>query len=301
MPSSRDKDLDILLATLVRIQADVGGPETENGGGKKKKKGDKEDKFLAIKSRMMTLLSSTCDLMDKAAKPEGGRFASADPKQMIQRNQQVRGNIRELEKMWGEMDALFAKERGKRRSRMTKEESDARRQLLVDLKGEIAELKSIHQQGMVGGQSSSVAGGAAGGYSVQSRGEFMQANPMSQGVSADTQSAALTDEQHYRIQQIKQRGQEMDEKYLTQIEAHVDKLTDVAKAINEELQVQDRMVDDLGRRIDDANEHVSNVNTRMKDTLKQVRGADKFCIDVMCILMLVGMIAVLYAVIQGNG
>lgn len=33
---------------------------------------------------------------------------------------------------------------------------------------------------------------------------------------------------------------------------------------HQELQVQDRMVDDLGNRIDTAQEHVANVNTRMK-------------------------------------
>lgn len=32
----------------------------------------------------------------------------------------------------------------------------------------------------------------------------------------------------------------------------------------QELQIQDRMVDDLGNRIDMAQEHVGNVNTRMK-------------------------------------
>jgi hypothetical protein len=35
-------------------------------------------------------------------------------------------------------------------------------------------------------------------------------------------------------------------------------------------------------------------------TVKQVRAADKFCVDVMCILLLLGLCAVLYAVIK-NG
>lgn len=56
----------------------------------------------------------------------------------------------------------------------------------------------------------------------------------------------------------------MEDKYLTVVEEHVDRLGEMAKNIHEELQIQDRMVDDLGDRIDRAQEHVINVNTRMK-------------------------------------
>lgn len=65
-------------------------------------------------------------------------------------------------------------------------------------------------------------------------------------------------------EQIRDRKAEMEDKYLTVVEEHVDRLGEMAKNIQEELQVQDRMVDDLGNRIDRAQEHVANVNTRMK-------------------------------------
>lgn len=37
-----------------------------------------------------------------------------------------------------------------------------------------------------------------------------------------------------------------------------------------------------------------------QEVLKSVRSADKFCMDIMCILLLLGMIAVLYGVIQNT-
>lgn len=64
--------------------------------------------------------------------------------------------------------------------------------------------------------------------------------------------------------QIRDRKKEMEDKYLTVVEEHVDRLGEMAKNIQEELQIQDRMVDDLGNRIETAQEHVTNVNTRMK-------------------------------------
>lgn len=45
-------------------------------------------------------------------------------------------------------------------SKITREELEERRQLLVDLRHEIGELKSIHQAGVVG----SKGGGTRGGY-----------------------------------------------------------------------------------------------------------------------------------------
>lgn len=38
----------------------------------------------------------------------------------------------------------------------------------------------------------------------------------------------------------------------------------------------------------------------LQEVLKSVRSADKFCVDIMCILLLLGMIAVLYAVIRNT-
>lgn len=66
------------------------------------------------------------------------------------------------------------------------------------------------------------------------------------------------------VGQIRDRKKEMEDKYLTVVEEHVDRLGEMAKNIQEELQIQDRMVDDLGNRIDRAQDHVTNVNTRMK-------------------------------------
>jgi hypothetical protein len=40
--------------------------------------------------------------------------------------------------------------------------------------------------------------------------------------------------------------------------------------MNEELQMQNRMLEDLDTRIEGAQEHMTNVNLKMKETLKKV-------------------------------
>ena len=55
------------------------------------------------------------------------------------------------------------------------------------------------------------------------------------------------------------------------------------------------MLEDLAARMDNVHDHVTNVNMKMKTTLDEVgRSSDKLCVDVMCLLFLIGMIVVMY-------
>jgi hypothetical protein len=136
MPTGMDRELDLLLQKLGKILVAVGGEDKDVESGRKK---GKEDRFVLLKTTVMNRLTETCELMEKAAATGGAGLASAtaDPKAVIKRNQEIRANLRTLESDWTEMDALFQAERSKRRSKMTKDEMEARRQLLVDLKREV--------------------------------------------------------------------------------------------------------------------------------------------------------------------
>ncbi|CAN0395536.1 unnamed protein product, partial [Phaeothamnion confervicola] len=105
-----DRDLQILMSTLYRIQKAVGGPEAEKNKGKD----GKEDKFVTLKSSIIKRLGETCDLLDNADKTSGGKlFNKADPKAVIEKNQAIRGNLRALEEAWKQLDAAYQAEKGK--------------------------------------------------------------------------------------------------------------------------------------------------------------------------------------------
>jgi hypothetical protein len=61
------------------------------------------------------------------------------------------------------------------------------------------------------------------------------------------------------------------------------------------------MLENVENKIDDAHDHITNINSKMKETLDEVRGADKVCVDIMCIVLMVGLGAVLYQLIKKNG
>jgi len=70
---------------------------------------------------------------------------------------------------------------------------------------------------------------------------------------------------------------------------------------NEEVRRQNVMLDNVGNKITNAHDHIANVNTKMKETLDEVRAADKICVDIMCIMIMVGLGAVLYQMIKSQG
>ena len=59
------------------------------------------------------------------------------------------------------------------------------------------------------------------------------------------------------------------------------------------------MLENLEQKIMDVQDHLDNVNRKMKNTLEQVgRSSDKMCIDIICIIILLGMVGVLYNLVK---
>ena len=72
-------------------------------------------------------------------------------------------------------------------------------------------------------------------------------------------------------------------------------LKEIATTINEEANKQLTMLDDLENQVDSVADHLGNVNKNMKTTLEKVgRRGDKFCVDIICLVILLGLGAVIY-------
>ena len=95
------------------------------------------------------------------------------------------------------------------------------------------------------------------------------------------------------MQQIQKRDKEFDQE-LDTIGEGISDLAEIAAMQNEEVNRQGVMLENMENRIDNVADHLITVNQKMKDTLNEVRAADKICVDIMCILMMVGLAAVLY-------
>ena len=56
------------------------------------------------------------------------------------------------------------------------------------------------------------------------------------------------------------------------------------------------LLDDLGDRVEGVQDQVLTINDQLKATLEMARSGDKLCMDILCILIMLGMIFVLYKV-----
>jgi hypothetical protein len=105
----------------------------------------------------------------------------------------------------------------------------------------------------------------------------------------------MTAEHKSQLQALKQRDQQIDQQ-IAELGKGVDILTDLARSMNEEVKIQNKMLDSLEQNIDDVKEHVTTINAKLKTTLEEARKSDKICVDIFCILLMVGMIIILYRV-----
>ena len=90
--------------------------------------------------------------------------------------------------------------------------------------------------------------------------------------------------QQLQLEQIRHRDAEFDTE-LDEIGEGIQDLRELAMRQGEEVRRQNVMLTNTASRIDDAHEHMTNVNAKMKETLKEVgRSSDKLCVDIMCIV-----------------
>lgn len=111
----------------------------------------------------------------------------------------------------------------------------------------------------------------------------------------------MNDNQRLQLDQIDARDAEFD-KELDEIGEGIQDLAEIAALQGEEVKRQSVMLDKVNAKMDTVNERMSNVNTKMKETLDQVgRSADKLCVDIMCIVLMVGFAAVIYKFTTDGG
>jgi t-SNARE complex subunit (syntaxin) len=132
---------------------------------------------------------------------------------------------------------------------------------------------------------------------------FFSSDPSGGGKSwtAGTSGVAMTGNQQLALQQIRDRDAEFDQD-LDEIGEGIQDLHELALRQGEEVKRQNQMLNEVGSKIDNAHEHMVNVNAKMKDTLNEVgRSSDKLCVDIMCIVLGIGLAAVIYKMATGGG
>mmetsp|Transcript_17867 Transcript_17867/g.27149 ORF Transcript_17867/g.27149 Transcript_17867/m.27149 type:complete len:315 (+) Transcript_17867:120-1064(+) len=309
----QDEELTILLTKLYAIQEQVGAVEKSSDEDKKNRaasagqvqmgKGRKGKKtgsrFLELKSSIIDRLKTVAALQE-----EQSSSVSLDPKVKIATQAEIRELVRQAQDEWNELNEMYKKEARKKKSKFTPEEMETQQSLVMELQNQIEKVKDAQMAGYSrGGAADEGVTLNLGALAALDAVDFESASDPSGGKSwtAGTTGVAMTGSQQVQLQQIRDRDAEFDQD-LDEIGEGIQDLHELALRQGEEVKRQNQMLQEVGSKIDNAHEHMINVNAKMKDTLNEVgRSSDKLCVDIMCIVLGIGLIAVIYKMATGGG
>ncbi|PON80407.1 t-SNARE [Trema orientale] len=98
--------------------------------------------------------------------------------------------------------------------------------------------------------------------------------------------------QEYEMRKMKQ------DQGLDFISSGLDTLRNLAHEMNEELDRQVPLVDEIDTKVDKVTSDIKNTNVRLKQTLNQVRSSRNFCIDIVLLCIILGIVSYLYNILR---
>jgi len=309
--TKQDEELTLLLTKLYGIQEQVGAKEKTSDEEKKNraeqagqvtmgkgKKGKKTgSRFLELKSSIVDRLKNINTLIEEQSSSK-----RSNPKEAIAAQAEIRELIRQASDEWSELNDMYKKEARKKKSKFTTEELEVQQALVMELNKQIESVKEAQLAGYGRGgameQTVQLNLGALAALDAADLSNNDGTN--TKAWAPGTTGTAMTGSQQVQLQQIRDRDAEFDQD-LDEIGDGIQDLHDLALMQGEEVKRQNAMLQNTTKRIDDAHEHMVNVNAKMKATLDEVgRSGDKLCVDIMCILLAVGFGGVFYKMSTGE-
>lgn len=306
-----DEEITDLLTKLYTIQEDIGAkPKTsddekrakaENTAkmGSTKKSEKKGSKFLVLRSTILDRLKAVHQLLKDMKQLEGAGYGGDNAKDIIKMQAETRENIRQATDEWRELEAIYKKEARKKKSKFSKEELEVQSELVKRLYAEIEKVKAAQMKGYARNRTPDAAAALntkALAYDPTSSGGYGKKNKPSWGGTGG--GAAMTSDQKQQMLQLEERDADFDLQ-LDEIGEGIQDLAEIAQQQGEEVRLQNQMLDKVDKKLDKNLERMTNVNTRMKETLEEIgRPGGKLMVDIMCIVLAIGFAGVLYKFIK---
>ena len=112
-------------------------------------------------------------------------------------------------------------------------------------------------------------------------------------------SSELPDIETQEQLQMLQRKDEQIDSELEMVSAGVQDLKNIALDMRDEVQLHTAMVDEITNKVDKASVHLNTLNKRMKTTLAQTRSADRFILDFILLVILLGIVGYIISMVSG--
>jgi SYP7 family syntaxin len=98
--------------------------------------------------------------------------------------------------------------------------------------------------------------------------------------------------------QLLRRNDQIIDKHLDDISQSVGVLKEMATEMGKEAEQQGIMLDNLDKKVDDVNDQLENLNTRMRKALENIRKGDRFIVDIILLCILLGIAGYIYSMFK---
>jgi len=288
MPDKLDNEIEALLGRLTVVHTAVDGKGQDSAMGPSENLDEFTRLSRSIRARIRTM-SEALPRIEEGHK--GGVSAGTDH---IRLKHEFNSNERKANDDWNALDALHRVELAKHNSKVASQLGQ-RTKIVQDFRKELDSLRDGMRQILNPGYQ----GGRRKIKKMEDSELFK--GPGNDGIVGPsgyapgrTRNNNMTEQQRQELMAVERRDKEMDEKYLGAIGENIDHLLHKAEQFGDILAEHDRALDEVEGKIGAVHERLENVNGRMKDTLQKVRGSDKICMDVMCILAMLGLVGIVY-------
>ena len=129
---------------------------------------------------------------------------------------------------------------------------------------------------------------------IQTLEQFLTTNNSFQN---DINNRDIYEEEENKIGEWKNRIKTQDDK-LDEIHKGVGKIKQEAKTAGIGISKTGKRVKELTKHVDKTHKSVSSQNERLKELINKIRSGDKYCCDIILILILIGLIFTLYSIVK---
>ena len=180
--------------------------------------------------------------------------------------------LRKLRHDWHDLDTMIQAELRRKKPRYEKDELQMREEVVLRLMREIDAARTMSKQAR--NEVKDIETGHSRTIVKKEDHELFQRRD-DDDVVRDEPRETISDAQQQRMQQFQERDRQFDDQ-IAGIGRGVEELGVLASRQAEEVTKQSIMLEDLNERVENVQEHVSQVNSKMKDTLDVVgRSSDK--------------------------
>lgn len=292
--------MQVLTAKLETIAKETG--DHKEGSSSAAQKGG--DEFQRLKAKIAAELKDVRDKLKQ--RDELMQKGASGTKATVHVAQQIRVQIKQAREDANRLMAIQRREATRTRGKEKKVEEAEKRQQIVELVFQhLEEVESQDKKRYASKNTEArvelfaTGGKIALSNVVASSSRSGGAGPSSGGGDGygGTELPEIDAETTQGLQQLERKNEQIDEQ-LEIVAEGIGELKDIALNMRDQVKVHGAMVGEITTKVELASSHLNTINKKMKTTLARTRSADRFILDFILIVIILGIVGYIISMVM---